>query len=1270
MTAISVDDFLELLQRSGVLAAEQWALLRSDILPAKSKNRSRRSSSTLGVATAAPQTAEDLAQRLIERGWLTRWQADMLMLGRPTLFLGKYRLLECIGAGGMGAVFKAQQGKLGRTVALKVMAHDIVQNPKAIARFRNEIQAVAALDHPHIVAAYDADCVKKIHFLVMEFVDGHDLGWYVNEQGTLPIGWACECIRQAALGLQHAHDCGMVHRDIKPTNLLVARDTDGDRPVVKLLDLGLARFTSDSGSEDTGPDAPRQVAAGLTQAGQVLGSPDYMAPEQAADTRCADARSDIFSLGCTLFRLLTGEVPFPGDSVAEKIEARQKGSPRRLSKLRPETPPQLRAIVAKMMARDPDERYQTAVEVADALGPFTGPEGLPLPLASAATGDRSSAGSLLPLGDPRLKQFFDHLETRGDNDSPTRTKRKLRWPIIPWRQIPQLMIGSRVRTVVAATIAAAVLVVGLWWWVGQVTLIVDWPAELRQEGTITVDHRTREIPAGGPLTVRGRSGAWDLRLTRPGYEPIQQTLEMTFGERRILTPEWQPTPATVRHRELKTLAQRTTSLKSAGRLDGSTVQLRDDLIEFRSKSSGTREWAAATRLLTELPSPFSDKQVSDSALKQAGANDAVPALLAPATLVGILGDGQLNFWDRVTSVSVNRDGRLVAAASLDKSIRIFDRTTSTNRTTLTLRRLLPLGIEPRLVLFSPVDDTLAIAGRKEVQLRDALQGGSISSSIRASGGLVAFSAGGKWIAVQAGRNSIAVYERSSRLPRHSFPSSSEPQSFVFSPDEAHLAVYSGDQSILLKALETDDDPILLPRSQSPAFSPDGTLLATGTSSGNLELRDCTTGEVKQTFKLGGSPIAFAPDGQKLVSNNQQLLIVWDLATGRQQQTAKIVASHCIASPDGKWLAAAARKSPVLQLWNLKSGEMRNAGGLSMQITALAFTPDSTGLITGDAHGAVRQWDVTGSPLRMADPNWISVAGSPDGRFAAIASFGKLDVWDVTAPEQPVRTLDESAEGPEALEWSPNGRWIAGAGGLSNLNGLRMWDAASGTELSFNAVTTGNAHALAFNSTGRRLVSDDDDNLLRIWDTVNRCSLESIDASTDRPVALAFDNDLHWLAAADREGRVVLWNFAEHRFRTLETPPKSAIRSLAFSQGGRHLVAAAAQGVLTWDVASGKPSRVLTCRPAKPVSSAFTSSLSFSPAGDRLAAVGNSGRLWLWKWKTGEVPSAEPDQIYTIGPESGLIRRVYWSIDSRHVLTFNDNSTLYVLRLPSEKPDSK
>jgi serine/threonine protein kinase len=249
---------------------------------------------------------------------------------------------------------------MGRTVALKVMSQALLNDAGAVARFQREVQAAASLQHPNVVTAYDADCVGKTHFLVMEYVEGHDLKERLHQQGRLSVGWVCECIRQAALGLQHAHEHGMVHRDIKPANLLVTTERPGGPPLVKILDMGLARFVSDV-----------VVDGGLTKSGQVMGTPDYIAPEQAEDTKHADIRADIFSLGCSLFHLLTGQTPYKGDTLMSKLMARMQDTVPPASSLRSDVPQALDAVIAKMLQKKPADRQQTPAEVATALAPFT-----------------------------------------------------------------------------------------------------------------------------------------------------------------------------------------------------------------------------------------------------------------------------------------------------------------------------------------------------------------------------------------------------------------------------------------------------------------------------------------------------------------------------------------------------------------------------------------------------------------------------------------------------------------------------------------------------------------------------------------------------------------------------------------------------------------------------------------------------------------------------------------------------------------------------------
>lgn len=302
---------------------------------------------------------KDLARDIVNRGWATPYQINQLFQGRAAeLLLGSYVLLEPLGEGGMGEAFKARNWKFGKIVTLKRIRKERLGTTNAVRRFEREVRAAAQLNHPNIVHAYDADEVDGIHLLIMEYIDGIDLARHVKKHGPLPIEQACEVARQTALGLQHAHERGLVHRDIKPHNLLLSPP---ERPgsgigVVKILDMGLARLADSSES-----------ISSVTQEGSLVGTPDYVAPEQALESRHADIRSDLYSLGSTLYYLLTGTVPFPGGSIYEKMHKVQFVEPEPVERLRADVPAWLANIVRKLMAKQPQDRFQSPAELVDAL---------------------------------------------------------------------------------------------------------------------------------------------------------------------------------------------------------------------------------------------------------------------------------------------------------------------------------------------------------------------------------------------------------------------------------------------------------------------------------------------------------------------------------------------------------------------------------------------------------------------------------------------------------------------------------------------------------------------------------------------------------------------------------------------------------------------------------------------------------------------------------------------------------------------------------------
>ena len=319
-----------------------------------------------GIRGWASERAADPATALRElaaRGWLTAFQTREVAGGKiRDLTVGKFVLLDVLGEGGMGRVYKARDSRLGRTVALKVIRKDKLSNPKVVGRFEHEIKAAGQLNHENVVMSFDAEASDNEYFLSMEYVEGTDLTKLVQQNGPMPLPHACDAIRQAALGLQHAFERGLVHRDIKPSNLLYT-----PRGQVKVLDLGLALLNQ--AAIPGGENANR-----VTQEGFVLGTPDFLAPEQAQSPTGVDIRADIYSLGGSLYYLLTGRVPFEAATPTEKLLKHITEPPPNLLAARPDAPPQLAAVIAWLMAKRPEDRPQTPAQVAMALAPFGLPQ--------------------------------------------------------------------------------------------------------------------------------------------------------------------------------------------------------------------------------------------------------------------------------------------------------------------------------------------------------------------------------------------------------------------------------------------------------------------------------------------------------------------------------------------------------------------------------------------------------------------------------------------------------------------------------------------------------------------------------------------------------------------------------------------------------------------------------------------------------------------------------------------------------------------------------
>jgi serine/threonine-protein kinase len=375
-------DLLPIIRRSGVLSDRQFEEISGKV-------RSRE----------YPSESRVLAERLVAERILTEFQASRLLRSKSHgLVVGRYVILDRLGAGGRGRVFKAQHRLMGRLAALKVIAPQIASRASSIARFHREMRLIGRLDHANVVRAFDGDQIGDLLYIVMEYVSGRSLDHVLLHRGPLPVADVVDYMAQAALGLAHAHERGIVHRDVKPPNLLLSDDGQ-----IKVLDLGLSALMEvDS------------AASFATAAGLIVGTVNYMSPEQAMALD-VDGRSDLFSLGCTMYQLLSGRLPFPGEQLAECLTLRIKGRATPITDFRPDASPRLAEILEKLMARRPEDRFQSAAEAALALKSLVdrettavssaGPMSQPVPYRSEPPPDVAPAigHSARPAPDPVVR---------------------------------------------------------------------------------------------------------------------------------------------------------------------------------------------------------------------------------------------------------------------------------------------------------------------------------------------------------------------------------------------------------------------------------------------------------------------------------------------------------------------------------------------------------------------------------------------------------------------------------------------------------------------------------------------------------------------------------------------------------------------------------------------------------------------------------------------------------------------------------------------------
>ncbi len=1245
-----MERFLEQLQASNLLSAEN-------------------------LARAVERTAHEdyqepgpLAWWLVEQKLVTRWQAHMLVSGRNRFSFGKYKLLDRIGVGGMGTVYKAWQPGLGREVALKVLSDSMVGNEGAAARFHREIQSAASLTHPNIVATFDAGSVGGKHFLVMEYVDGENLETLARRRGPLPVAEACEYIRQAALGLAHAHGLGMVHRDIKPANLLLSnpsttgaskpRAQAGDevaRPVVKILDFGLARLATESQGE-----------AELTQTGQVMGTPDYIAPEQARDTRTADFRSDVYSLGCALFRLLTGRVPFVRQSVMEKLLARALEDAPRARSLRPDLPPALDDCIARMLARDPAQRFQTAGEVAQALDTLAATGGnipLALPIdAIVAPPIMSGAAELynpISAPDAELEQFLAVLGDQTDSESALgslsgdtsraamatgSTYVNVPRPIdlapagdaqrisgTPQRAVTRRRPLAKLPLIVAAGLLVPVMGFALWYVAGGTRLDIDWPADERKGGALEIDGREPILSA--TLSFSGRPGKRKLKLTRAGYQPIEQEIVLDRGAVETFRPQWVPTPQTLRRQRWSILKAEAEELKSSdGRVTATDVQsidaLRTKIDEFRRNWLTTREASQAAALLRQLPAPadrLTPAMISEYELRAAGAGKPENA---PADLVAVIGDSRWKHGSPIEAIAYSPDDSIVAACDDFGFLKLWNAQTGEEIAAVKASEsnIMSLAFSPdgQSLITGGADGVGRIWNVSRLTVSQTLK--SHSSQIRG----VAYSSRGNLVATGALDPSVRIWNPADgTLVREITQGVGEVACVAFSPDETLLAVgYHHPFSASIFAVET------------------GKLVAT------LE------GHTSSILTA-----AFNPAGTRLITSGYDATIkCWDAGTWQELRVmsgANLTGVAAIRySPDGKTIAAGVGDGRV-DFYDAESGSFRKTLTCDDQgVATLSFSHDGKRLAVAGSGQVVRIWDLeTQTEIYQPAAPILCFAASPDGRWLALGKRdGSVDVWDVAAGRK-AGSLKGSARRVAEIAFSPDGLLLATAGDTGE-SAIRVWDVASGDVKHVIQGHRAYAAGMAFSPDGLTLASASHDGAVRLWNMESGGLVQTLQPKGPPPICAAFSADGKTLAAGHvRDGVTVpvmtpvrLWDVARGKEQKPIILEWAEASHVAFGLDDQTLVVGSrSQGVKLWDLSRGSARNT------------FTGSGAFAVSSDGThVAIDEKTAIHVYEIahgiRTAELNLSRPDVWST---------QLAFTPETRHLAVLASNGTVHVLRLPKE-----